>query len=213
VYPPAVDQNGYGPRVPGIVISPYARRGLIDHQILSHDAYNKFIEDVFMGGARLDPATDGRPDPRPDVRENEPLLGNLLSDFDFSQRPLPPVLLSPTPPPGQAAHLMLKVRSTHLLALRADRPAVTTSVTCNDVCLVTVNALLVTVRGRVVGRAAGLMTERLAPGRAASLVLPLRPPAARQLARGPDRRVRLTFTFHSRIGPLRIVRRTLSAPR
>src|SRR5262249_31536737 len=43
VLPPTVDQNGYGLRVPGIVISPYARQGYIDHQILSHDAYNKFI--------------------------------------------------------------------------------------------------------------------------------------------------------------------------
>ena len=28
VVPPAVDQNGYGLRVPGIVISPYANRGI-----------------------------------------------------------------------------------------------------------------------------------------------------------------------------------------
>ena len=32
--PPAVDQNGYGLRVPGIVISPYAKQGFIDHQTL-----------------------------------------------------------------------------------------------------------------------------------------------------------------------------------
>ncbi|HYL07486.1 MAG TPA: alkaline phosphatase family protein, partial [Candidatus Udaeobacter sp.] len=70
VVPPVVDSAGYGLRVPGLVISPYARRGLIDHQTLSHDAYAKFIEDVFLGGARLDPKTDGRPDSRPDVRES-----------------------------------------------------------------------------------------------------------------------------------------------
>jgi phospholipase C len=72
VTPPSVDRLGYGLRVPGLVISPYARRGYIDHQTLSFDAYAKFIEDDFLGGQRLDPATDGRPDPRPDVRENEP---------------------------------------------------------------------------------------------------------------------------------------------
>jgi len=93
VAPPVVDQNGYGLRVPGIVISPYAKTGYIDHQTLSHDAYVKFIEDDFLGGQRLDPATDGRPDPRPDVRENNPQLGNLVNDFDFSQTPRPPVLL------------------------------------------------------------------------------------------------------------------------
>jgi phospholipase C len=96
--PPQVDQNGYGPRVPGIVISPYARQGYVDHQILSSDAYLKFIEDDFLGGARLNPATDGRPDPRPDVRENAPLLGNLVSDFNFSQPPRPPLLLPTNPP-------------------------------------------------------------------------------------------------------------------
>ncbi|MGZ4777446.1 MAG: phospholipase C, partial [Oryzihumus sp.] len=32
VQPPTVDQNGYGFRVPGLVISPYARKGYVDHQ-------------------------------------------------------------------------------------------------------------------------------------------------------------------------------------
>ena len=97
VQPPAVDQNGYGLRVPGIVISPYARQGLVDHQVLSFDAYDKFIEDVFLNGQRLDPKTDGRPDPRPDVRENASVLGNLALDFDFNQAPRPPLLLDPHP--------------------------------------------------------------------------------------------------------------------
>jgi phospholipase C len=93
VAPPVVDQNGYGLRVPGIVISPYAKRGYVDHQTLSFDAYVKFIEDDFLGGQRLDPKTDGRPDPRPDVRENAPILGDLSSDFDFTGAPRPPAVL------------------------------------------------------------------------------------------------------------------------
>jgi phospholipase C len=97
VVPPIADANGYGIRVPGIVISPYAKAGLIDSQSLSHDAYNKFIEDDFLGGQRLDPATDGRPDPRPGVRESSPLLGDLTADFDFSQPPRPPVILPVCP--------------------------------------------------------------------------------------------------------------------
>src|SRR5438309_1513836 len=103
VVPPAVDQNGYGLRVPGLVISPFARRGLVDHQTLSFDAYVKFIEDDFLGGRRLDPRTDGRPDPRPDVRETEPQLGSLLADFDFSQAPRGPELLATHPAPGPAS--------------------------------------------------------------------------------------------------------------
>jgi phospholipase C len=98
VLPPVVDGNGYGLRVPGLVISPYARRGYIDHQTLSFDAYLKFIEDDFLGGRRLDPRTDGRSDSRPTVRETVPLLGDLRRDFDFSQRPRPPLLLPPRPP-------------------------------------------------------------------------------------------------------------------
>ncbi len=94
VVPPRVDQNGYGLRVPGIVISPYARRGFIDHQTLSHDAYVKFIEDDFLFSARIDPRTDGRPDPRPDVRENQATLGDVTRDFDFTQRPRPPLILA-----------------------------------------------------------------------------------------------------------------------
>jgi phospholipase C len=43
VAPPTVDENGYGLRVPGLVISPYARQGYVDHQVLSFDAYAKFI--------------------------------------------------------------------------------------------------------------------------------------------------------------------------
>ena len=103
VPPPQIDQNGYGIRVPGMVISPYAKRGFIDHQTLSHDAYLKFIEDDFLGGSRLDPKTDGRSDPRPTVRENAPVLGDLTADFDFDQQPRQPVVLSTSPRPGPAS--------------------------------------------------------------------------------------------------------------
>jgi len=85
VAPPAVDWAGYGFRVPALVVSPWAKHDVVDHQLLSFDAYDKFIEDLFLGGRRLDPLTDGRPDPRPDVRENYPGLGNLLDDFNFNQ--------------------------------------------------------------------------------------------------------------------------------
>ncbi|HEV2333607.1 MAG TPA: alkaline phosphatase family protein [Gammaproteobacteria bacterium] len=105
VIPPNVDQNGYGLRVPGLVISPYARVGYIDHQVLSFDAYLKFIEDDFLGSERIDPQHDGRPDARPTVREDEHILGNLIRDFDFSQAPRPPLLLPLNPSPGRASVL------------------------------------------------------------------------------------------------------------
>ena len=98
VVPPRVDALGYGMRVPGLVISPYARRGYVDHQTLSFDAYLKFIEDDFLGGQRLDAKTDGRADPRPDVREDAPQLGDLVRDFNFKQKPRRPLILQR--PPG-----------------------------------------------------------------------------------------------------------------
>ena len=97
VRPPRVDLNGYGIRVPGLLISPWARAGLIDSQTLSFDAYLKLIEDLFLDSERLNPATLSRPDSRPTVREKASILGDLLKEFDFGQEPLPPVILDPSP--------------------------------------------------------------------------------------------------------------------
>jgi phospholipase C len=93
VPPPTVDGQGFGLRVPGLTISPWVKKATIDPQTLSHDAYLRFIEDVFCSGERIDPKTDGRPDPRPTVREDVPLLGNLMTEFDFTQAPLQPLVL------------------------------------------------------------------------------------------------------------------------
>ena len=40
-----VDEAGYGLRVPGLMISPYARVGYVDHQTLSFDAYLKLVRE------------------------------------------------------------------------------------------------------------------------------------------------------------------------
>jgi phospholipase C len=109
VRPPHLDENGLGLRVPGLLISPFARRGHIDHQVLSFDSYLKFIEDVFLGSSRIDPRTDGRPDPRPTVRESSPILGDLAEEFDFEQEPRAPVIrpggktFTPSPSPSSSA--------------------------------------------------------------------------------------------------------------
>ena len=97
VEPPRVDENGYGLRVPGLLMSPYAKEGYIDHQTLTFDAYLKLIEDLFLGKQRLNPATLSRPDSRPTVRENASILGTLLKEFDFTQDPIPPLILDPRP--------------------------------------------------------------------------------------------------------------------
>jgi len=95
VKPPRVDSMGFGLRVPALVISPYAKPGYIDDTMLSFDSYLKLIEDRFLGGDRLDPATMSRPDSRPTVRERS---ANPLSHaFDFGQDPNPPLILKPWP--------------------------------------------------------------------------------------------------------------------
>jgi len=43
VPPPQVDQWGYGFRVPMIVVSPFAKRDFIDHEIMDHTSILKFI--------------------------------------------------------------------------------------------------------------------------------------------------------------------------
>lgn len=110
VAPPVADLNntatpiqGYGLRVPGILISAHAKAGMIDHQVLSFDSYATFIEDLFMGGARLDPRALGNPDHRPDIRDaltqvffpgGPSTVGNLMNEFDFKRPALPPLILS-----------------------------------------------------------------------------------------------------------------------
>jgi phospholipase C len=89
--PPYIDAQGLGIRVPAFMISPFAIAGSIDHQICSSDCYLKFIEDVFLSGERISQA--GRPDPRPDYRDEIPGEGDLSNDFDFNQKPRPPLLL------------------------------------------------------------------------------------------------------------------------
>jgi phospholipase C len=95
VVPPRVDRNGYGLRVPGLVISPWAKPGFIDPTTLSFGSYLRFIEDRFLGRERLDPRTLSRPDSRPTVRER--LANPLNRAFDFSQEPVPPLVLDPWP--------------------------------------------------------------------------------------------------------------------
>jgi phospholipase C len=97
VVPPVVDVGGWGIRVPAFMISPWSKPGHIDHQRLSFDAYLKLIEDRFLGGQRLDPETDGWWDPRPTVREELKILGDLSKEFDFTQEPIPPLILDPWP--------------------------------------------------------------------------------------------------------------------
>jgi phospholipase C len=89
VAPPHVDIYGLGPRVPAIVISPYARRGFLDHHVMEFSSVLRFIEKIF----RL-----------PAMTQRDRTSDDMLSAFDFTQAPQPPLLLQqrscPPLPPG-----------------------------------------------------------------------------------------------------------------
>ncbi|GLQ87963.1 phospholipase C [Dyella flagellata] len=44
---------GYGPRLPLLVISPWARRNYVDHTVTDQSSITRFIEDNWLGGQRL----------------------------------------------------------------------------------------------------------------------------------------------------------------
>jgi phospholipase C len=92
--PPVPDNNGYGLRVPAMLISPFAKEGYVDHQELSFDAYLKLIEDRFLESARI--MGDGRAkDGMGSIREEAANLGDLLYEFDFTQPARAPMPICP----------------------------------------------------------------------------------------------------------------------
>ncbi len=102
VAPPKVDENGYGLRVSAMVISPDAKAGYVDHQILSFDDYVRLIADDFLGGQRLDPRPTADPNPGPTCGRTHP-RSDITAAFDFNQSPRPPMPLPVHPPPGPAS--------------------------------------------------------------------------------------------------------------
>ena len=76
---------GDGPRVPMIVVSPYAKRGAVDHTYNDHVSVLKFIE----ANWRLSPLSavsqDNLPNATPGayVPRNSPAIGDLMTMFTF----------------------------------------------------------------------------------------------------------------------------------
>jgi phospholipase C len=78
VRPPHVDLYGLGPRVPMLLISPWAKPGFIAHQTLEFSSVLKMIE-VIWG---LEPLT-----------ERDRRASDMLGLFDFDGRPQPKLVL------------------------------------------------------------------------------------------------------------------------
>ena len=78
VPPPHVDLYGLGARVPALIISPWAKRGAIDHDTMEFASVLRFIETVFD---------------LPPLTARDAAADDMLSAFDFSQEPQPPLVL------------------------------------------------------------------------------------------------------------------------
>jgi len=51
--PHALGRCGYGPRLPMLVISPWARQNFVDHTVTDQTSVIRFIEDNWLGGQRI----------------------------------------------------------------------------------------------------------------------------------------------------------------
>ncbi len=71
VSPPTIDRWGPGPRIPTLIISPFAKRGFVDHSLMETVSILTFIEWRYG----LAPLTD-----------RDAKAGNMLSAFDFSRK-------------------------------------------------------------------------------------------------------------------------------
>ncbi len=47
------DRCGYGPRLPLLVMSPYAKRNAVDHTVTDQSSVLRFVEDNWLGGERI----------------------------------------------------------------------------------------------------------------------------------------------------------------
>jgi len=93
VPPPFSDRFGFGPRVPLLIISPYAISGNISHTVYEFSSLLKFAEERFG----LDPLTDR------DAQAND-----LMDSFDFTQAPLPPLILDQRTCPAAAGPVLAR---------------------------------------------------------------------------------------------------------
>jgi phospholipase C len=78
VAPPHLDLYGLGPRVPAIVISPWAKHGYILHDETEFASVLRFIETVFG---------------LPSLTQRDAHTNDMLDAFDFRQEPQAPLIL------------------------------------------------------------------------------------------------------------------------
>jgi phospholipase C len=82
---PAVDHAqgrcGYGPRLPLLIISPFARRNFVDHSLTDQTSILRFIEDNWLQGERVGGGSF------------DAIAGSLNAMFDFAHPDAKPYIL------------------------------------------------------------------------------------------------------------------------
>jgi phospholipase C len=77
-----LDRCGYGPRLPFLVISPYAKENYVDHSLTDQTSILRFIEDNWSLGRIGDQSMDA-------------IAGSILDSFDFTTSHRKPLVLDP----------------------------------------------------------------------------------------------------------------------
>jgi len=80
---PVNGRCGYGPRLPLLVISPYANHNFVDHTLTDQSSIIKFIEDNWLNGERIGQGS------------YDAIAGSLENMFDFHQKPTTKLILDP----------------------------------------------------------------------------------------------------------------------
>jgi len=73
---------GYGPRLPFLVISPYAKTNFVDHTMLDQTSILRFIEDNWLSGQRIAGSFDA-------------LAGSITNMLNFTAPPNVKLQLDP----------------------------------------------------------------------------------------------------------------------
>jgi phospholipase C len=82
---------GGGSRIPLMVVSPFAKKGYVDHTYNDHVSILKFIESNWRLSTLSARSLDNLPNPiealsNPYVPTNSPAIGNLMTLFDFQNQ-------------------------------------------------------------------------------------------------------------------------------
>lgn len=123
VPPPARDQFPLGPRVPLLIISPYAKSGYISHTQYEFASVLRFIEERFGLSA---------------LGDRDRTANDTTDSFDFSQPPLPPLILTPRScpvAPTSAQNLGYQTVNTtsQVYSMQLTNPSTSTRITMNSI--------------------------------------------------------------------------------